>query len=278
MAVARRANPLFPPWLRGPVEQLATLLVGQWDALLSGRPAREEFNKQRVAFEEEKRSILRAIALRLSSLDLFRPPFYPTSLQVNGLEFVDRMPPTYPPPKLFPYARRETRLEALECLNLIKLIFITATPSPVVETSPEGVTAFIPYYEHVPDELTSPSRTSAAELARAAMYFRRDRPINPIFRFRSLVATDFIPPPHKIEDCSLADFQYRAFTGKDVDMVGQNDQLQANVSYFVAKIMKLQQILETVRVRSCSFVQHSPPKGKSANISLTVSNVSTLEL
>ena len=248
VAVARRANPLFPPWLRGPVGQLATLLVGQWDALLSGRPALEQFKNKRVALEDEKRSLLRAIALRLSTLDVFRPPFYPHSFQVNGLEFVNRTPPDYPPPKLFPYSRRDSRLEALECLNLIKLIFMTATPSPVVEKPPEGVISFAPYYERIPEQLTSPSRTSAAELARAVKYFRRDRQgANPIFRLCSIAARDFIPPPHKIEDCSLADFQYRAYTGKDVDMVSENDQLQANISYFVAKIMKLQQILEIVR-------------------------------
>ena len=260
VAVARRANPLFPPWLRGPVESLENLLVAQWEALLSARPPREEFNNKRVAFEDEKCSILRAIALRLSTLAILRPPFYSNSLEVNGLEFVDRITTAYPPHKLFPYARRDSRLEALECLNLIKLIFITATPSPAVEMPPEGVMAFTPYYERVPDELTSPSRTSAAELARAAMYFRRDRREKPIFRLRDIVATDFIPPAQKIEDCSLADFQYRAYTGKDVDMTGENDQLQANVSYFVAKIMKLLQILEIVRAPSCLLSNVAPRK------------------
>lgn len=93
-----------------------------------------------------------------------------------------------------------------------------------------------------------PSRKSAARLAHAAFYFRDDREVDdePIFMLRTIGVNDFIPPPNKIEDCSLADFQYRAHTGKDVEMNSQSERLQANISYLVAKVMEMNRIFKLV--------------------------------
>lgn len=60
VAVAQRANPLLPAWLCGPIESLDSLLVSKWSAVATDE----------VMFRDEKETVLRALALRLSTLDL----------------------------------------------------------------------------------------------------------------------------------------------------------------------------------------------------------------
>lgn len=243
--VLRRANPLLPPIITGPLVDLSSRLHEYWVAI----------PPTKVEHWGLKSQLLDAFCTRLKGLSIFNPELSisPNRAALLGFEFYRRPPSQAAHESPFPHARRGERLEAIEDLWFVTILLSTSEDKPVIGPMPEGALRFVPYYD-IPMYLTAPKRTNAASLALAARHFRMDqRPEENLraFSFESTVEGWTWGPDREviregpqggsesnqeqIEPWVNDEDGYRRIAG----VVGKSCSIHAGVSYLILKLMRV---------------------------------------
>jgi hypothetical protein len=241
LAVARRSQPLIPPFFDGPLEDFPTRLIACWDA----HGSRDAY------LYEEKRALVMAAAdyvTRLPIAQFMSEDQYVRHVQ--GHEFFRR--PSQPRPFEVPLSNSKAtlRTELVEALWILTTLFHSVgiyTPPP---PAPEGHVAYIPYYADA-DVTAAPKRGRAADLARAAMFFRRTAGLPSHRQIFSLFQFDRrnIKCPQPAEATPLSKEYYQQGAGVEIGTVQAKEQapFESGVAYFVAKLMEMRDAKEAVR-------------------------------
>jgi hypothetical protein len=239
--VLRRANPLVPPIITGPISSLSTRLAQFWSAV----------PPDAVQFHGLKLDLLVGFCHHLESLSLFEPNRVAAERLVRmGLRFYSRHLSRDPRDSPFPNAKRDERLEAVETVFFLTLILSTADDAPSVGEAPEGPVAYIPYYTP-PLHVTAPKRKNAASLAMAARFFRLDtRPKQyRVFDF-DLTVGHWTWSPKAAQGAAFETDEggYRHIA----QLPGKNATKHSAVSYFVLKLLAVMRGATEVRKHCAS--------------------------
>ncbi len=227
--VLRCSNPLLPAILTGPLDSLSTRLTKYWQ----GIPPQQRAN---ILHYELKTALLEGLAVHLACLGIFSSDKVGTDRRpVEGFSFFISPPTRTPEQPPFPSARRDERLEATETLFLLTVLLSTAEDSPQVSAIPGDPVRYIPYYD-VPETLSAPKRSSAASLALAARYFRRDsRPGHHrrVFNLDSAPERWVHSPKSQESNQDLTEEDSYRLIAK---LIGKQGSLHGAVCYFLLKL------------------------------------------
>lgn len=160
--VAQRNNPCIPQWVKGPLADLEHSVATQWDRIVVHHPDNTHC--------ETKRQIVIGIARRLSVLCFEVDPQTVSSVKNDierkrGTRFYTRnLVPSKPTYQVAKYDSTDAhmRIEAMECLSYLGVIFLSAGMS--LDVGNDMVRLLYIPYQPVQKYLT-PERRSAGSLA-----------------------------------------------------------------------------------------------------------------